>query len=111
MRKWYLLPLVLIVGDLAVFWVLKQFGVLRLGHIPPNWVKTAFLLPLDIAWMAGLFAVIRGAVQGVAYSSLGGSEIKCSNEPLRFVFNVMAHSLVFGFGIVAFTWLMFVHAD
>lgn len=111
MRNGYLLCAALIVGDLLVFLLLKTFGVLRVGTLPPNWVKIAFLLPLDIAWAVGILATIRGATQGVTYSSLGGSEIKYSNEPFRFIFNITAHLLVFGLGVVSFTWLMFSRGD
>lgn len=111
MRNGYLLCAALIVVDLLVFFMLKTFGVLRADTLPPNWVKIAFLLPLDIAWMVGILATMRGAAQGVTYTSLGGSEIKYSNEPFRFIFNVIAHLLVFGMGVVAFTWLMFSRGD
>jgi len=107
MRKWYLLPIALIFGDLAIFMVLRQLGVLRLGHIPPNWVKVAFFAPLGVASLVAVCIVLCGAKAGVTYDFTGGAKVKFSNEPLRFVICFTFQLVAFMVAFVIFTSIMF----
>lgn len=94
MRNGYGLCAALMIGDLLVFWLLKQLGVLRVGHIPPNWVKVTFLVPLYASSLLFLALLLCGAKAGITYDPNGGRKVRFSENPLYF-------SVVFVMSLVA----------
>lgn len=103
MRNIYLFCAALISLDVLVFWLLKQIGVLSNSKMLPTWVKIAFLAPIDMAILICLIMTIHCVKVGVIYSSMGGSEILFSEEPLRFIFNVITQILSFSVILIFMT--------
>lgn len=103
MRNVYLFCAALISLDVLVFWLLKQIGVLSNSKMLPGWVKIVFLAPIDMAILICLIMTIHCVKVGVIYSSMGGSEILFSEEPLRFIFNVITQILTFSVILIFMT--------
>jgi len=94
MRNGYGLCAALMIGDLLVFWLLKQLGVLRVGHIPPSWVKVTFLVPLYASSILFLALLLCGAKAGITYDPNGGRKVRFSENPVYF-------SVIFTISLVA----------
>lgn len=82
MRDGYGLCAALMFGDLFVFWLLKQFGVFKIGEVPPNWVRVIFLVLLYASGIIGMSLLLYGAKVGITYDR--GRKIKFSENPFYF---------------------------
>jgi hypothetical protein len=103
MRDGYLLCVALLFGDGLVFWLCKQFGAFQAGHIPPNWVKVVFTLPVFAASVIAVSLLICGAKAGIVYDFNGGRKLKFSENPFY-------SSIVFAISLFGCTLMLFASA-